>query len=311
MPIQIVPIKERHLADAAALMCSRYKSQRQETPLLPSRYESVEGEILPRLRDLAGCEPGVTAFHGNRLVGFMLGFTLDDFLGKRSAFSPEWANAASLENSRRIYEEMYTSLSAQWVASGCVTHLVSILPCDRSAIEGWHWLGFGLAAVDGLRGLDRVEGLVDQVQIRRARIEDLDLAKAFQEELARHMAAAPTFWPHTMDDLRAWMEQSENAMWLAYKSSQAVGFIQIGPANQDACTIIQDEGTASIVGAFTRQDSRGVGVATALLNRSLEWAEEQGYVRCAVDFEPMNVLAARFWPHWFEPVSYTLMRSIP
>jgi hypothetical protein len=47
-----------------------------------------------------------------------------------------------------------------------------------------------------------------------------------------------------------------------------------------------------------------------LLNGSLEWARAEGYERCAVDFEPMNSLAARFWPKYFQPVCYSLMRKV-
>ncbi len=86
--------------------------------------------------------------------------------------------------------------------------------------------------------------------------------------------------------------------------------MQIGPANPEACTIIQDEKTASITMAFTKEGARGNGSATALLNRSLEWVRSRGYERCAVDFETMNVLAARFWPRWFEPVCYSLTRYV-
>jgi GNAT superfamily N-acetyltransferase len=310
MAIQIVQFREDHLGDAADLACQRYKLMRKGAPLLPPKYESPD-TILPMLGDLLSEHPGVVALQGERLVGYMAGLELDDFLGKRAIFSPEWANAASLEGSRRIYEELYARISAQWVASGCYTHLVSLFADDRLAIEGWHWLGFGLAAVDGLRGLEPVQHAGDQVQVRRAGMDDLEEAGAFQNALGKHMIKAPIFWPHEKEDAYPWLVKPELALWLAYLDSRAIGFMQIGPANQDACTIIQDEGTASILGAYTLQEARREGVATALLNRSLGWAREQGYVRCAVDFEPMNLLATRFWNRYFEPVSYTLMRSIP
>jgi GNAT superfamily N-acetyltransferase len=310
MTIRIVQFREDHLGDAADLVCLRYKLMRGVAPLLPFKYENPD-TILSMLADLLREHPGVVALHGDRLIGFTAGMELDDFLGKRSVFSPEWANAASQEDSRRIYEEMYAKISAQWVATGCHNHLVSLLADDRLAIEGWHWLGFGLAAVDSLRGLEAVQQTGDEVRIRRAGIDDFEAAEAFQEALGRHMISPPIFWPHEKKDVRPWLEKPELALWLAYHGSQAVGFMQIGPANQDACTIIQDEGTASILGAYTHQEARCNGVATALLNRALAWAREQGYVRCAVDFEPMNVLATRFWNRHFEPVGYTLMRSIP
>jgi len=78
-------------------------------------------------------------------------------MGKRTAYSPEWANGAGLDESRRVYEEMYRHLSARWVADGCFLHAVTLLGHDRQGIEGWHWLGFGLVAVDGVRELTPVE----------------------------------------------------------------------------------------------------------------------------------------------------------
>ncbi len=99
-------------------------------------------------------------------------------------------------------------------------------------------------------------------------------------------------------------------MWLAYAGEEATGCMGIGPANPNACMIIQDARTASIEMAFTRDNTRSKGVATALLGRSLEWARSQGYERCSVDWETMNSLASRFWLKWFEPVCYSLMRHI-
>jgi len=309
MSLQINPLREKHLEDAAALVSVRYRALRERVPVLPSRYEDVD-TILPMLYDLAGKAPGVVAIRGSRLVGFMLGFVIPTFLGKRSMYSPEWANGAELGESQRVYEEMYGYLSTQWVANGCFTHLVSMLGHDGEGIEGWQWLGFGFAAVDGVRELRPVEGAAAEVKIRRAGEEDIEEAAAFGEALARHLATAPTFWIHELEDLGEWLKGPANALWLAYDGEEAVGCMGLGPANPDACAIIQDEKTASIESAFTREGARGRGVATALLNRSLEWARVEGYERCAVDFEPMNFLAARFWMRWFEPVCYSLMRCI-
>jgi len=309
MSFQIASLREEHLEDAAALVSVRYKALREHVPLLPSRYEDVE-TILPMLRDLTGQAAGVVAIRGRRLAGFLVGFVIPMFLGKRSVYSPEWANGAELGDSRRVYEEMYGHLSAHWVANGCFTHLVSMLGHDRESIEGWQWLGFGLAAVDGVRELKSVKGAAAEVEVRRASVEDIEEAMAFDEALNQHMAAAPTFWMHEPQDYEEWFREPVNALWLAYEGGEAVGCMGVGPANPEACAIIQDEKTASIVSAFTKERARGKGIGTLLLNRSLKWAQEEGYERCAVDFEPMNILAARFWLRYFEPVCYSLMRCI-
>jgi GNAT superfamily N-acetyltransferase len=108
-----------------------------------------------------------------------------------------------------------------------------------------------------------------------------------------------------------WLADPANALWLAYEKAQPVASMSIGPANPEACAVIQDSSTASIIHAFTQEGSRGKGFATVLLDRCLEWARTQGYGRCAVDFETMNYLGARFWLRWFQPVCFSLLRSVP
>jgi len=132
------------------------------------------------------------------------------------------------------------------------------------------------------------------------------------------LAASPTFLAGAEERAEErdrsyyeeWLQNPEKALWLAYHGTEAVAYIGLGPASDDVSTIIYDEKTTSISGAFTREKARGGGSATALLNRSLEWARAAGYERCAVDFEPMNPLATRFWLRHFEPVCYTLIRHV-
>ena len=93
------------------MACGRYKKLREQVPSLPQRYAQVRA-ILPLLREIAAAGSGVAAIRGGRLVGFLIAWLLPSFRGKRAAFSPEWANGAELEDSRRIYEQMYSRLAA-------------------------------------------------------------------------------------------------------------------------------------------------------------------------------------------------------
>ena len=153
--------------------------------------------------------------------------------------------------------------------------------------------------------------LLDRVVLES---EDIEQALALSEALQRHVAAPPTFLAYTEKHSREfheeWLGNPANALWLAYHGPEAVACMGLGPANPDACTIIHDEKTTSIVRAFTKESLRAKGIATALLNRSLDWARSEGYERCAVDFEPMNILAARFWMRHFQPVCYALVRHV-
>jgi GNAT superfamily N-acetyltransferase len=309
MSLEITSLQEKHLDDAAALVCARYTALRALTPVLPRKYEE-SNVILSMLHGLVKESSGVVAIQGGRLVGFLSALVIPSFLGKRAAYSPEWANGATLGESRRIYGEMYARLSGHWVADGCTMHVVTLLANDRQGIEGWQWLGFGLAGVDGVRELRPLEGARALFDIRQAGPGDVAVVSFFVKALERHMTSAPIFWIHDLGDCKEWLDDPARAVWLAYDGQEAMGCMAIGPANSDACAIIQDDKTASIVMAFTQERARSQGVAMALLDRSLAWARSHGYERCAVDFETMNLTASRFWPKRFEPACYSLMRHI-
>ena len=309
MSLYITSLCENHLEDAAALVTARYKALRERVPLLRPRYEEV-GTILHMLRDLTGEGSGVVAIRADRLVGFLSGFVIPEFLGKRSIYSPEWANGAELTESRRIYEQMYAHISARWVADGCFTHAISLLAHDREGIECWQWLGFGLAAVDGVREPEMLDGIPAKVQTRQASVVNAREVGELVAGLQRHMAAAPTFWIHEMEDSGNWLAKPGHVAWLAYEGGEAVGCMGLEVGHTDGCEILQDEETISVENAYTVQGLRGKGIGTALLNRALEWAKAEGFARVAVDFESMNILATRFWMKWFEPVCFSLIRSI-
>ncbi|MHC5033184.1 MAG: GNAT family N-acetyltransferase [Planctomycetota bacterium] len=311
--LRITPLSEEHLEDAALLVRDRYQVLRDQDPLLPLRYGEVSN-LLPLLRDIVTASgPGVAAARDGRLVGFLKAWLMPAFRGKRSVYSPEWANAADLDDSRHIYEEMYRHLSAAWVADGHVAHYISVFANDIHAVEAWHWLGFGMAAVDALRGLQPVEAAGATPDIRRAGIQDTEKITQMEDALRRYSRAAPDFFiaeAFGKKDCEAWIADPDRVIWLACVDSEPVAFLRMGPAADDVCTIIRDAKTASIHRAFTRETVRGQGIATALLDRGIAWARSRGYVRCAVDFESMNLLATRFWLRHFRPVCFSLFRHI-
>ncbi len=211
---------------------------------------------------------------------------------------------------------MYAHISSKWVAKGCFTHLVTVLAHDREMIDTLFWLGFGVVAVDALRGLHNVnEGRPSpDVEIRRAGLDDLELVTSLSAEYQRYMAESPIY---LAPEARAekeyhekWLSNPSNALWLASYEGEVVSYMKIGPFSEDAAYIISDEKTASITGAYTKEHLRGKGIGTALLNESLSWARSKGYERCAVDFEPENVLGSSFWLKHFKPICFSSSRQI-
>ncbi|NTU82747.1 MAG: GNAT family N-acetyltransferase [Chloroflexales bacterium] len=312
-PLEILPLNGGFLSDAAALVCGRYAALRRATPQLPPRYERP-AELLPRLRDMARRAPGAVAMRDGRLVGFLAAYLLDSFRGHPGVFSPEWANGAEPSLSRPVYEALYAHMARQWAAAGYSLHGLSLFTDDMAASEAWRWLGFGLGAADGVRDLRPIGASTLGLAIRRAGPADLDQLDQLDEGLHRHLVAAPVFLPLGQpaghDELAADLADPAYAFWTAWDGDRAVAFIKFGPASENACAVIHDSGTTSITGAFTRPEARGQGVAAALLDRGLAWAREAGYARCAVDFEPMNTPAARFWTAHFRLVCLSHLRYI-
>jgi GNAT superfamily N-acetyltransferase len=313
MKYEIIPLKEEHLGDASRLVSRRYQALLQQEPLLPPRYAQVD-TLIPILQEACAAGPALAALQGAQLVGFMAAYLLHDFIGQPAAFSPELCNAAELDDSPRIYTDLYARLSAAWADQGYRCHLVSMLPNDQAGIQGWHWLGFGGIAADGVRSLEPIPQTPPDFEIRRAQVRDAPALMALDQALNQYLAGPPVFFPHGIgNDLAfytAWLADPKSATWFAYQGPDPMAYLTFGPALHDACQVIVDEGTSSIPGAYTAPHARGRGIGAALLNHGLAWARQQGYQRSAVDFEAANPLALRFWRRFYNLVSLTLMRRI-
>jgi GNAT superfamily N-acetyltransferase len=175
-------------------------------------------------------------------------------------------------------------------------------------------LGFGLLGADGVRDLKPIPGGTAGVDVRRAGLDDLQQVTTLMGELREYMAEPPTFLynedANSAKEDEEWLADPAHAIWLAYQGTDAVACMVQGPANPRASAIIRGRSTTSIVAAYTRETARNTGIATALLDQVLAWGRAQGYERCAVDWEPMNVLGTRFWMRHFQPVSYALVRHV-
>jgi len=308
-----IPLIEEHLEDAALLVSQRYRRLCEQEPQLPRRYTEVSN-LLPLLQNIWNATgSGVAAIQGNRLVGFLTGWQMPSFHGKRSVYSPEWANAAELEDSSRIYEEMYSHLAAIWLADKYIAHYISLFPNDVGALKAWNWMGFGMFAVDAIRNLDPIQVDAVDFHIKRAESGDIEQVIELQDALWQYMKSAPIFLISDKRDrayYEEWLGNTDKAVWLAYSHDEPVAFMRLGPADDEVCAIIYDENTTSVFAAFTKENARGEGIATALLDHALTSARELGYERCAVPFEPMNLLGTRFWLKYFKPVCYSVLRIV-
>ena len=235
MPHSIVPFHPSHLAPAAALVCQRYRRLRQDVPHLPESY-AQEDAFLPRLESLLNKSPadsGFACIRNGELAGFLLGLEIPDFIGQRAVYSPEWANAAPLDESWPIYEALYTRWSAHWSDRGNQGHPVHLVLACSPAIRmrwmpgnGWDSVGWSSMACVTFRRCRRI--CVGDYRILRVlpdaqgafSAHDLALVARFDQALLEHLLAAPCFWPHAVEEASSfsgadWLAAPGNALWFA------------------------------------------------------------------------------------------------
>lgn len=310
MALDIIPMREQHLESAAALAAASCRVLRVSLPIVPMDYEKP-GTFLPLLREIIQAYSGVVAMRDGKITGFMAGLIIPDFLGRRCAYCPEWANATAGSDGRLLYEEMYTRLCANWVPDGCRLHAVSVMATAADGLPALQYSGFGLVSLEAVRDLSPVQGSSAAVTIRQAAMRDVGAILKMEEAVTRHLAASPVFWPHEEPDYTLWLRQPGRAMWLAMDRNRCLGMLGVQPNNPDGSLILRDDKTVSISTAFTVEPSRRMGIATGLLNQALQWAQANDYERCAVGFQLVNYAAARYFLKRFKPVTYSLLRWIP
>lgn len=313
--MDIVPLREQHLEDAARLFAATYAQQRRAVPVLPERPNLV-GEIASKLADLIAREPAAAAIEDGRLAGYLGGFGIPEFKGTRpGVVCPEWAHGAAGPNRAAVSHALYAALAQEWVATGKTTHAVVLMAHDREMHDAWFWHGFGMVCVDLARALaavggDRPAGLV----VRRAAIGDAPALAVLEKRLQQHLTASPVFLHGNEDEgvagREAWLAEEGHAAWVAALDGEPVAFMQCEPASFGAAYTVSGDDNTAITGAYTRKDVRAQGIGAALLDEGLGWALEQGLARCSVDFEPQNAVGGRFWTRHFAQVCYSVLRKV-
>jgi GNAT superfamily N-acetyltransferase len=323
--MQLQPLTEVHLDEAAALLATRHRADRQREPTLPGQFEdtSVARAGLQVALDRPGAR-GVVALQGGHMVGYLVGFVVSPPATSFAAliYMPHSVNIpyighAVANSDGEIYRYMYAALAPAWLAAGCFSHYVWLPAGDTQAVDAWFSLNFGRETVHAVRETSTAVpvGVGDAVVIRRAGPEDVDEITELTLANWRYHTGSPVFLPFLPDveqELRK--EPSElladptSATWLAYRDGHAVGVVIMTPSHQGMGVPAR---CVELYHGYTDTAARGGGVATALLSEAMSWARKTGYQYCELKFFSANVLGSRFWVgSGFRPLSYRLFRRI-
>lgn len=312
--MDIIPLAPTHLPAAASLFTAALRRQRVLTPTLPTQLED-DTLVIQKLTWLLDAGPAFAALEAGELIGFLGTILVPHFrsTARKGAYVPEWGHAVAPGRTAAVYPALYRAAAAQWADAGCQVHAISILACDRAAVDQWFWQGFGLTVVDAVRPVQPLAALPPTpFTIRKAAPADAPLLAALDAEHCRHYTTAPIFMapPHqsTAVEAAAFLARPHNAAWLALDGATPAGFLRFDGYEVDGVGILEGDRTVFINGAWLRPAYRGRRLTPAMLDAALRDYAGQGFTCCAVNFESFNPEAALFWPRYFDPVCLSLTR---
>jgi GNAT superfamily N-acetyltransferase len=312
--VALVPFAPEHVLAAADLIAVAASRQRSLVPALPAAWTDPT-HVARALAGIADRGAGLAALDDGDLVAFHLALSIDG-RGGRFTYTPDIAHAAPPDPEARVRSRLYAELAAVWVRDFCTEHVISVPAGDETALAAYARLGFGHHVLDLVADLRPIEAgpPPEGVTIRRARPADAAVLVEMDAGLRRHLEASPVFLrlpaQAPLEIHRRRLEDQSGATFLAERDGAGVAFLRIGPCASDIAMTLRDPGTASVTGAFTRPEIRGLEVGTGLLAAAVAWAADNGYARWAVDHESANLEASRFWARHAVPVTVSLSRRL-
>jgi hypothetical protein len=88
--IIVKPFTKRYIEEAAFLFAAAYRRLRLSVPEMPLCHEDPT-TIMPLLSDLAANSPGAVAVSEGKMVGYLLGMHLPEFMSPLpGVYCPEW-----------------------------------------------------------------------------------------------------------------------------------------------------------------------------------------------------------------------------
>jgi GNAT superfamily N-acetyltransferase len=309
-------IQESHIPDLVELWRGQYQKMVKTYDYLPHLWLDDTSSLAQFIESHVDQSSGVVTRLGNIAIGFMV-YDAFEFYGEPTAFFPIMGHAAVEAYKLVTYSEMYNSLSQILVDKGYLSHIVTYFALDERLQQYLYELGFGLFVVDGFRDLQPVpaEAPPRDIEVRRARAEDIDALCELVEESASYYFEAPLFITKEAEGKQAvhqMVRDDAQAVFIAIKGDALVGFTNVRQSDGNDVYTLCDRATARIdpLGAYIKKDYRGSGIGKWLLQEVVAWCSQQNITTIHVDFESANYHANQFWLKYFDPALYSVKRRL-
>ena len=298
----------KYVGAAENLMRENYEEMRTKMAFLPDLDE------LPSLNYFAEHGVGVVALDANdNLLGYLCCYApIENFWGfVKGAFSPLHGHGAVRENRKYIYNRLYQAFSEMLVKDEILSHGITVYRGDEVAVLGFFENGFGNACVDGiLRNFDLGVKAVEDVEFFELERERFGDVLGMQNALIRHLGKAPTFLSYREMNFEEFEERlKEDQRYFAVKKDdEMIGYARVQKDGENF--ISSSDGMMNISGAYLKEEYRGQGIYPALIQYVLNVLKKEGAERVGVDYESFNLTANSFWPKYFEPYTWSMVRRV-
>lgn len=312
--IQIRPMNAQDVPAAAEIFIPRFKHLRKNNPSLPETFANP-AELWKALSALLETCPVLCAWDGEKMIGYLGWFIAPHFRGTRrtAAYCPEWAHAVLPGSEDRCYRALYSEAARIWEKAGCEAHAITVLADQPDTVKAFFWRGFGMLVVDGVRSIQRVGSTLPLgSEVRKAAEKDAHALAGLEQAHARHYASPPVhmaaYEPRTEQEIIEAIRDPQKSYWLAEVGGEAAAYVRFEVGDQDRARVVRAQDMVAVTGAFTLPNWRGKRFMATLLDAGLAEFSAKGYKNCCVDYEAINPEASAFWPRYFSPVCYSLLR---
>ncbi len=268
----VADLEQCRLEEACELFAATYHCQREAVPILDESNASTE-RVLPMLKWCLEKHQGTAVFENGKMIAYMTGFYVDEFLGAHKG---------------ALAREAQDAFAWNGFGSICVDAVRAVEPVDVRAPEG-----------------------VRITAIREEDIPVwLPLIDGHNRHVAKSPAFKPYLEPESPAELGDTLRQPGNLAWMAWHGNEAVAYMEVAPVEDGTAWIVNGDRKFAVNGAYVKPEYRNMGIAKSLLSTVMEWALREGFVRCSVEFEATDVEACGFWLKYFDPVCRSMVRRL-
>jgi ribosomal protein S18 acetylase RimI-like enzyme len=257
---------------------------------------------------------GLVVYKDNILVGYMMYILGDELFGnQKCAFVPLFGHASIEEDQMKIYRTLYLHASKNWLKNKRLSWVITSFEHNQDLEKFWFKNGFGQRCADAIALLQASKEEDDIVTIKKANLNTLNDIADLHREHSAYYQQAPLCMPgddsDAFEELKAWFNEDNHHLWIAYMNNQALGYMRIEEKGESFITLVED--MVSVTSAYVDPEKRSLGIGSKLLSHVQNYIiNDLKMKRYGVDYESLNPLAYGFWEKHFMPFTKTLTRRI-